>query len=339
LSRPDRAAPAVVCVGGAVLDRTLRLLAAPVPGTSNPARMATGAGGVARNVAENLARMAVPVALVSRVGDDASGQELLAGLDRLGVDRSGVRVVPGAVTAQYVALLDPDGELVVAAAAMDLFDGFAPDDVAPDPPDAPDRGPLAGVPSSGVVFAEANLPAQVLARLVRWSGRAGAGRPRLVLDAVSTAKAARLPADLAGVAVLIGNADELRAWLVANRHPGAGGPADLVARVLAAGRPGAVVGTVGADGAWVADASGVTALPAEPATVVDVTGAGDALVAGTVAGLVAGRPLREAVALGIGRAARTVTVPGSVLPDDEWGEPVEPDQPGEPDLLQERENR
>ena len=58
-----------------MLDRTLRLAAAPVPGSSNPARMSTGFGGVARNVAENLARLGVPVALVSRVGDDDSGRE------------------------------------------------------------------------------------------------------------------------------------------------------------------------------------------------------------------------------------------------------------------------
>ena len=99
-----------------MLDRTLRLAATPVPGSSNPARMSTGSGGVARNVAENLARLGVPVALVSRVGDDDSGRELLAGLDRAGVDRSAMREVAGAATAQYVALLDPAGELVIAAA-------------------------------------------------------------------------------------------------------------------------------------------------------------------------------------------------------------------------------
>ncbi len=227
----------MVCLGGAVLDRTLRLHAEPVPGTSNPARMSTGAGGVARNVAENLARTAVPVALVSRVGDDASGQELLAALDRLGIDRTGVRVVPGGTTAQYVALLDPAGELVIAAAAMDLFDGFGPDDV--------EAALAAAGPASAVLFAEANLPAAALGHLVALARRAGI---RLVLDAVSTAKAARLPADLSGVTVLLANADELRAWLAAHGHPADGGPADLVARVLAAGRPAAVVGTVGAAG-------------------------------------------------------------------------------------------
>jgi pseudouridine kinase len=308
----------VVCVGGAVLDRTLRLAAAPVPGSSNPARMSTGSGGVARNVAENLARLGVPVALVSRVGDDDSGRELLAGLDRAGVDRSAVREVAGAATAQYVALLDPAGELVIAAAAMDLFDGFDPDHVLP----------AAGA-ATGLVLADTNLPGPVLAALVA-AGRYGA--LRLAVDAVSTAKVTRLPADLTGVAVLFCNQDEAQAWLAlpgGAEHDQAlhgqalhgqaehgraadDGPVVAAQRLVDAGAEQVVL-TLGAGGALLAGPQGVLRLPAEPVPVVDVTGAGDALVAGTLAGLVRGRSPAEAVANGVRLASRTVAVQGSVV--------------------------
>jgi pseudouridine kinase len=75
-----------------------------------------------------------------------------------------------------------------------------------------------------------------------------------------------------------------------------------------------VVVTLGGSGAVLAEPDGTCRVAALPAAVVDVTGAGDALVAGTVAGLVRGEPLLEAVRRGIRLAGRTVGVAGSVHP-------------------------
>ena len=60
----------VICIGGAAVDRKYRAAERLIPETSNPARGVTAFGGVARNVAENLANLGVPVAIVSAVGDD-----------------------------------------------------------------------------------------------------------------------------------------------------------------------------------------------------------------------------------------------------------------------------
>jgi sugar/nucleoside kinase (ribokinase family) len=54
---PD--ARTVCCIGGMTLDRTLRLLQPGVTGTSSPVASHRTRGGVARNVAENLARLSV----------------------------------------------------------------------------------------------------------------------------------------------------------------------------------------------------------------------------------------------------------------------------------------
>ena len=58
------AAP-VVCIGGLNIDRKLRLLAEALPASSNPCEAHETPGGVVRNVAENLARLGLPVALVA----------------------------------------------------------------------------------------------------------------------------------------------------------------------------------------------------------------------------------------------------------------------------------
>jgi pseudouridine kinase len=235
----------------------------------------------------------------------------LAHLTGLGCDVTAVTVVAGACTAQYVAVLDPDGGLVIGVADMAVLDGIAPADVDaawPANPGSATSEPAAG---SGWVVADCNLAPHTLARVLERAR--GSGVP-VAVDAVSTPKVVRLPADLTGVGVLFCNHDEARALLAAHAHDDTGDDAQLALRLHATGA-GAVVLTRGADGVVLADAHGVREVPAVPATVVDVTGAGDALVAGTVAGLAAGRCLLDAVALGTLVAARTVASERSVVPD------------------------
>ena len=63
----------VACIGAAHIDRKATAAGPIVPGSSNPVTMRVGAGGVARNVAENLARLGLSVTMVSRVGHDREG--------------------------------------------------------------------------------------------------------------------------------------------------------------------------------------------------------------------------------------------------------------------------
>jgi pseudouridine kinase len=285
-----------------VLDRHLHLLAAAVPATSNPARASSSPGGVARNVAENLALLGVPVRLVSRVGNDEAGRELLTALTLRGVDVSGVSVAAGEATAQYVAVLDPGGDLVIGIAAMDVLDGIGPGDLDGS---WPERGSW--------LLVDCNLPAPVLASAL---ARARSDGTPLALEAVSTPKVVRLAAagGLTGVRVLFCNLDEARALAEALHLGGDEEPARLATSLVAAGAV-AVVLTLGARGALAADATGVRTVPAVPARVVDVTGAGDALVAATVARLAAGAALDDAVRAGVAAAALTVASVTSVRPD------------------------
>ncbi|HET9654641.1 MAG TPA: PfkB family carbohydrate kinase [Kineosporiaceae bacterium] len=339
----------VVCIGGAVRDRKLHLHAPAAFGTSNPASGTTSAGGVARNVTENLARLGIDVALVSRVGRDAAGTELTAGLAALGADVTAVTADAHAGTAEYLAVLDPAGELVLGVADMAVLERIGVADLD------------AVWPGTGWVFADCNLAPDVLAHLLARGRATGAdGRVRVAVDAVSTPKVTRLPADLAGIGLLFCNRDEARALLarigalapaVDGLGPGdqgracdGSGPGDedepLVAGLLAAG-VAAVVLTRGPKGVLAAARSpefsppGPVApedpditpaaatppgfvlwqVPAVPAAVVDVTGAGDALVAGVLSGLARGRSLPESLVLGTLTAALTVECDRSVRPD------------------------
>jgi pseudouridine kinase len=144
---------------------------------------------------------------------------------------------------------------------------------------------------------------------------------RLVVVAVSAPKVTRLPADLAGVDLLFCTRDEAQTWLAgAGRPVPAGGDGEDdgdLALVLALRDAGveAVVMTRGAAGALGADGAGVVSVPGEDVTVVDVTGGGDALVAGTVSALTRGEGLDAALRHGSRLAALTVAVEGAVRGD------------------------
>ncbi len=144
--------------------------------------MTTGFGGVARNVAELLARLGAPVALHAAVGDDDAGRAIRAHLAGAGVDVSGVAAAADGPTAEYVAVLAHDsGDLVFGAAAMDAAERGMEARIA----DA-----LAAVPPDALIFADANLTPPSHRRIVGHARLSGAF---LALDAVSVAKSARLP--------------------------------------------------------------------------------------------------------------------------------------------------
>jgi len=91
----------VVVIGGANIDLRGR------PGgvvlerhTSNPGRINVDSGGVGRNIAHNLALLNVPVTLLSAVGDDGEGHP----------------------TGIYLAILDEKGEMEVAVSDMRILE-------------------------------------------------------------------------------------------------------------------------------------------------------------------------------------------------------------------------
>jgi pseudouridine kinase len=296
-------APFLVCVGGAAVDRAYRAPAALVPGTSNPVAAAPpGFGGVARNVAENLARLEVRTALVSVVGDDENGRALEAHLASLGIV-SRIAVLSDRRTAEYVAVLQPSGEMAFGLADMEIFGAFTAGLLD-------EAWPL--LAEADWVFADCNLPAAALQHLITRKRRAPVFR--LAVDAVSTPKAKRLPADLTGIDCLFVNRDEAVSLLDAGGSAGVA-HAELAGLVLDRGCRRLVM-TLGGAGVLAAEpASAPAVLPTVGEAAVDVTGAGDALIAGTLSRLALGTALAEAVGTGLVAAALTIERHGSVRSD------------------------
>ncbi len=104
----------VLVLGGANMDISGSTTQPLVLSDSNPGRIRCAPGGVARNVAENLARLGNTARLLTAVGDDLYGRSLLDATRNAGVDVSSSWVLAGEATSTYLSLHGPDGDMAVA---------------------------------------------------------------------------------------------------------------------------------------------------------------------------------------------------------------------------------
>lgn len=292
---PDSAAP-IVCIGGFNIDRKLRLFAQALPGSSNPCEAHETPGGVVRNVAENLARLGLPVALVAAVGDDAGGRMLLDQAAQVGIDTRAVFRLRRHASDSYTAVLAPDGSLALGLASMPLVERLNPWALA---------ASQVLRASAALVVADGNLPTDAWPLLLAEARDSGIP---LVAVAVSEAKMARLPERLDGLHLLVLNAGEL-ATVAADPR--------AAFDALHARGVGCVLVSQGAAGLLLSS-PGLPPRhwPAPPVQVVDVTGAGDALSAGVCAALLRDPDDFDAAArLGLDLAALTLQTEDSVHPD------------------------
>ncbi|QQP91091.1 carbohydrate kinase family protein [Skermanella sp. TT6] len=291
--------PTVACIGAAHIDRKAIAAGPVVPGSSNPVSMRLGMGGVARNVAENLARLGLPVTMVSRVGADREGDAVLQGLADAGIGVDACTRSATSPTASYTALIDRGGELVVGLADMGIYDELTAELIEPLLPR------LERIP---VWFIDCNLPAESLRLLLR---RKPEGCT-VYVDCVSVAKAARLQGILRGIDTLFANGDEA-AYL---SHVPIRAPLDVCEagyRLMCNG-VGSVVITRGQEGAFVASPFDYDFFLPPPVDVHEVTGAGDALVAGVIFGRIGGHSMEDAMRIGLACAAWAVETAETVNP-------------------------
>jgi pseudouridine kinase len=289
----------VVVIGGANIDVKARIAGATVPATSNPGTSAAlSAGGVGRNIAHNLARLGIATRLISIVGRDLEGTRLLDETACAGVDVSLVKRGKAA-TGLYSAVLDCTGELVIGVSAMAILDELTPADL---------QKRAAAIESATFLVADCNLRTDCLKWLVT---RARRCKIPILLEPVSVPKAAKLAPLLRGnlrLHTITPNLKQLEA-LAGERLHNAARLRQAAIALHEMGVANILVG-LGPKGAALSCRSGDATLfqhiPAAMQAAQDVTGGGDALVAGYVAAIMAGtQPIGAAV---FGQAAAGLAV-------------------------------
>jgi pseudouridine kinase len=282
----------ITVIGGANVD-ICGCSAAPLRARdSNPAQVHLSGGGVARNIAANLARLGAEIRFISAIGDDGFGKLLRASLVESGLDDSALLVREGAATGLYLVLLEPTGEMFIAVNDMAVVESLRPDE-------AESLVKAAGKPD--LIVADANLLPETLEALAH---AAVAGRWPLMADAVSVSKAGRLRPVLSGLSILKANRAEAAVL--------AGFPLDSgealregCRKILSEGVRRLYV-TLGEQGSCCASGNELYIQPTLPAKLVNVNGAGDSFAAGAAYGFCLGHPVEESAVFGAACASLTV---------------------------------
>jgi sugar/nucleoside kinase (ribokinase family) len=286
----------VVVVGDVVTD-VLAMHQLPLAtGSDTSARVSMLGGGSGANTAAWLAVSGVPTAFVGVVGADEAGAYRIAELTATGV-RAAVRRADGATTGSVVVLSSAGERTMISDRGANLL--LSPADV--------DAGLATGARHlhlSGYTLL--NPPARAAGRYAL----AAADRAGLTtsVDTAAAAMLGRIGAEtflswVRGTDLLLANLDEATVLV------GDGPPAELAARL--AGWAGHAVVKCGAAGAvWAAAGGEVVEVPAEPASVVDATGAGDAFVAGLLSAWLSGGSPTDALRAGTSLGAAAVSLVG-----------------------------
>lgn len=296
--------PPVVVIGGANIDIKARSSASAIARTSNPGHTSTTPGGVGRNIAENLARLGTTTHLIAALGRDPHGERLLSETRDAGVllDHVHRSTHP---TGSYTAVLDTDGEMLLAVADMSATDDLRPEHL---------RSARELITHAAMLVLDGNLPAATTAHLIDLARTADV---RVVLDPVSVPKAARLAPLLSAdrpIHAITPNRDELAA--LTNQDIVTDDALTDAAAVLHRRGVRHVWIRLGAQGSLLSTRDGTNhRLAALPAEVHDVTGAGDAMLAAFAHALLAGHSPEVAAAYGHAAAALTLESEHTVRPD------------------------
>jgi pseudouridine kinase len=284
--------PYVVVIGDATVDVMATATSTIHPYASHQCHgVYQKPGGSARNVAENLARLACTPYLISAFGDDSQGRSLMDLTYHAGVDLSGSRVVPEMTTAGVVIVNDTQGENFCMIGDDSITAALTPEWL---------ESQTNLLQNAALIVANTRMSEEALAWLFRHHGELPifidtlcmdvAERIRPWLPLVHTIKPNRAEAHhLSGLPFSIrSHAPAIADWFIQQG----------IAQVVL---------SLGEFGLYYSNGEQADWLEALPVNVVDVTGAGDALMAGLAYSWLNALSFPDAAHFANGCAALTVT--------------------------------
>lgn len=288
--------PDILCIGSVLWDIIGRTDLSLALGHDKPGRIARLPGGVALNIAMTLRRFDLTPALLSVVGDDPAGRDLVAACESMGLDCAALLIDPELPTDQYMAI-EAQGTLVAALADAQSLEAAGARILAPL---ADGRLGSASAPWAGTVALDGNLTEALLAEIADSPLFSAAD---LRIAPASPGKAERLrPLLHHPRATLYVNREEA-ALLTGTRPANAAAAAEAL---IAAGARRVLV-TAGAEMAVDASADRTLTVVPPPVEARRITGAGDTFMASHIAAELAGAAAEEALQTAVAAAAAYVS--------------------------------
>ncbi|MCT4663221.1 MAG: PfkB family carbohydrate kinase [Tissierellales bacterium] len=258
----------VVVIGGANIDIQGVPYSSLVRNDSNPGEVTMSAGGVGRNIAENITRMGADVKLITALGDDPYGQKLMNDCIEAGIDMSATTIFNDASTSTYLSILDGEKDMDVAIAHMSLFDRMTVDLI---------KKKHSVIQHAKLIVLDTNIPRETIEYILNTYTHIP-----IYLDTVSSAKAKKV-LDLIGRFHAI-KPNRIEAELLTGIKVSDENSLKLIGEKLLAKGVKNVYISLGDEGVYYTDGNESAWLRSPKIDIVNATGAGDAFIAGLVYG-------------------------------------------------------
>ncbi len=273
-------------------------------GTSNPGKITSSFGGTARNFSENLARLGQEVTLLSTIGKDQMGRQLLKFTQKAGVNTDYMIKTKEYATGSYLAVVNQEGELQ-----------FGMDDIRSSELMTPEylEEHVHLFEEAALLFLDANLREDSLEKAMQIAKEKGL---LVAADPTSVSLSHKLKPYLAEIFLLTPNHIEAAHFCgseIGEEVSDAKG-LEMAKQMVSMGVEIAIV-TLAEFGVCYATSETSGHIPAIRTKIVDPTGGGDALSAAVIFALLNGIPVDEAVRLGVSAASLTLKHRGAVFPD------------------------
>ncbi len=268
------------------------------PCDSNPGRVKVSYGGVCRNIAENMGRVGVATKMISVVGDDDKGRGMMEHAKKTGVDMDHSLIVKGGATPTYLAILDEKGEMMAAVVDEGIIHEMTTEFM---------DSKAEHIRGAEYVILDADN-AEIAEHLVTQYK----GDTRFILDPVSTKRAATVKHLIPYFHTIKPN--RLEAEVLC------GFPINSLEDVREAGRYFIEQGvqnvfiSLDAEGTYYHTGTEEGLICAKNVKVVNVTGAGDAFVAGVGYGYMKQLPTRDMVKYAIAMSTMTIACEETIYP-------------------------
>ena len=286
-----------VVIGGTNIDIAGMSAKEIIAGDSNPGTVRFSPGGVARNIAENLARLDVPVRLLTVFGSGPYAEQLKQSCTQAGIDISAAETSTEHDASVYLSISDTQGEMQLAVSDMRLYDTLTPRYFA---------SKLELINRASVCISDTNLPEESLEFLARHC------TVPLFIDPVSVTKAAKIKGLLPFIHTIKPNRAEAEFLTGISVHNDAS--LQRIAEAFLQQGIQQVFLSLGVQGLFCVDTKQSILLPPEHITAVNTTGAGDSLLAGIVWGFMHKLPLPQCARAGIAAASICIESPLTVSP-------------------------
>lgn len=256
--------PYILVFGASVVDIVGFSSVSYIPLNSNPGCVKMSYGGVCRNIAENMARIGMNTKFISILGDDETGRGMLEHSRMVGYDMEDSLITKSGGTPTYMAILNECGEMVSAVVDMKSISELSYDFID-------EKAEI--IENAEYVIVDTDNPEKLEYLLKRFHNKT-----RFILDPVSAAKAEQVKHLLPYFHVIKPNryeTEQLAELGIKNDEA----LIEAARKFHAQGVPYVFI-SLDADGIFYSDGMSMGKIKAEDAVVRNVTGAGDAFVAG-----------------------------------------------------------